>query len=150
MSRITIGWMEADGNGREEGALDAADGLTREVMEATGALPAETPPALGRSLREAAVLAQAGMVAACRETDPHRAVHALWAAEYGLRRLGVWIDLARRFGDLGAETALRLSAARERVRGRVEALAADRGEANLQNGARPELAVGETARCGAA
>lgn len=148
MSRIAIGWIELDGDSREEGALDAADDLTREVVAATGALPAETPEALGRSLREAAVLAQAGMVAACREQDPRRAVHALWAAEYGLRRLGVWIDLAHRFGDVGAETTRRLTAARDRVRQLVETLAADRGEADLTTDRGMTLDVNNVMRYG--
>lgn len=149
MSRIAIGWTEPQGDQREEAALEAADRLTREVVAATAALPRSTPAALGRSLREAAVLAHAGLVAACRETEPCRAIHALWAAEHGLTRLGVWIDLARRFGDLDRTASHRLTTARERAGTCVEALATHRGEADLTTGAGMTLDVGNAGPYGA-
>lgn len=113
------------GAAREGTALEAADHLTRTVVAVTGRLDRSVPPGLARTLREAAVLAHAGTTAACREEDPVRALRGLAATDHSLRRLGIWLDLARRFGDLSLDAAMELLEAQTRLRV-VLAVLADR------------------------
>jgi hypothetical protein len=134
-TRTTKKTSSRNGNGRRGEAhplrhevapavLQMADRLLREVVEATGSLPERTPPSLGRALREAASQAQAGVVEACGERSPLRALRILSTTDHGLRRLGVWVDLAERFGDLSTTTALRLLEIQSRLLVGLEALMA--------------------------
>jgi hypothetical protein len=107
-----------------QAVLSTADQLLREVVAATETLPERTPPSLGRTLREAASQAQAGVVEACGERSPLRALRILSTTDHGLRRLGVWVDLAERFGDLTLDRALRLLEIQSRLLVGLEALMA--------------------------
>jgi len=104
--------------------LQMADELLRQVVAATETLPERTPPSLGRTLREAASQTQAGVVEACGERSPRRALRILSTTDHGLRRLGVWVDLAERFGDLSLDCALRLLEIQSRLLVGLEALMA--------------------------
>jgi len=85
----------------------AADRLTLEVAEATRRLPARAHR-LGYVLRESAVLAQAGAVAACRQPVSLCRRQGLNATDRCLDRLATWLGLAERFGDLPPPTVLSL------------------------------------------
>jgi hypothetical protein len=126
---------EQDGNrhpiqrhwARQRPALLWADRLTRRVVEATArhgaGAGAKLPRSLARTLREAAVMAHAGTVAACRSPDAGRAAAGVAAVDRALCRLAVWIDLAQRFGDLAPEAARPLLDAQVRLRRALAVLA---------------------------
>lgn len=99
----------------EARVLENADRLVRHTVAATAQLAPQTPPSLGRTLREAAARAQAGVVDACAERSPRRAMKHVAACDHGLRRLGTWIDLAERFGDLSTDAALELLETQSRL-----------------------------------
>lgn len=108
----------------EANVQETADRLVRETVAASQRLAAATPPSLGRTLREAAARAQAGVGDACRERSPRRALKLLAATDHGLRRFGTWIDLAERFGDLPTDAALELLETQSRLRSGLEELLA--------------------------
>jgi hypothetical protein len=140
---------EQDGNrhpiqrrwARQRPALLWADRLTRRVTEVTSWRGAEAgaklPRSLGRTLREAAVMAHAGTVAACRSLDAARAVAGVAAVDRALCRLAVWLDLAQRFGDLAPEAARPVLDAQIRLRRALAVLAWERKGRSTE---RPALA----------
>ncbi len=107
---------------RQRPALLWADRLTRRVMDATAGAGA-VPRSLARTLRETAVMAHAGTVAACRCPDAARAEAGIAAVDRALRRLGLWIGLAQRFGDLPPEAARPVLDAHARLRRALAVLA---------------------------
>lgn len=108
----------------EAGVLECADRLVRETVAATARLASSTPPSLGRTLREAAARAQTAVADACGERSPRRAVKLVASADHGLRRLGTWVDLAERFGDLPTDSALELLETQSRLLVALEELVA--------------------------
>ena len=120
---------------RQRPALLWADRLTRLVVDATavkgGAVRTELrteqrsklPRSLARTLRETAVMAHAGTVAACRSPDAERAAEGLAAVDRALCRLAVWLDLAQRFGDLAPDAARPVLDAQCRLRRALAVLA---------------------------
>ncbi|HMB53670.1 MAG TPA: hypothetical protein VKU40_10155 [Thermoanaerobaculia bacterium] len=108
----------------EARVLESADRLVRDTVAATAQLAPQTPPSLGRTLREAAARAQAAVVDACAERSPRRAVKHVATCDHGLRRLGTWIDLAERFGDLPTDAALELLETQSRLLVGLEELVA--------------------------
>ncbi|HEX2253610.1 MAG TPA: hypothetical protein VHQ65_10120 [Thermoanaerobaculia bacterium] len=121
-------------SGRQEGpsrtercereAFAAADRLTREVVAVTEALSEGPGSPLGRLLREGAAAALAGVASACRETSRGRALRHLAVTRHGVRRLGTWIDLAERFGDVPLESALEILETQSRLLVGLDLLAA--------------------------
>jgi hypothetical protein len=91
-------------NGRT--AIEAVDLLVWEVVTASGELAQGAECALARLLREGAAMALAGVAAACAATTRQAGLDGLAGVLAVLRRLGTWLDLAERFGDLAAERAL--------------------------------------------
>ena len=108
----------------ERDAFAAADRLTREVVAAAEALAEGPGSPLGRLLREAAASTLAGVAAACRETSRGRALRHLAVTRHGTRRLGTWIDLAERFGDVPLESALEILETQSRLLVALDLLAA--------------------------
>ena len=109
-------------NGRA--AVEAVDLLVWEVVTASGRLAQGPEGGLARLLREGAATALAGVVAACRETRREAGLDALAGVLAVLRRLGTWLDLAERFGDLDPEHALAALEAQGRAMSAVDELAA--------------------------
>lgn len=116
-------------NGRA--AIEAVDLLVWEVVTASGRLAQGPEGGLARLLREGAATALAGVAAACREESRAAGLEALAGVLAVLRRLGTWLDLAERFGDLDPEHALAALEAQGRAMAAVDELAAvwrgDRG-----------------------
>lgn len=108
-------------NGRA--AIEAVDLLVWEVVTASGELAQGPEGGLARLLREGAATALAGVTAACRSATRQAGLEALGGVTAVLRRLGTWLDLAERFGDLPAESVLSALEAQGRALGAVEALA---------------------------
>lgn len=109
-------------NGRK--AIETVDLLVWEVVTASGELAQGADCALARLLREGAATALAGVAAACAATTRAEGLEGLAGVLAVLRRLGTWIDLAERFGDLAAEQALAALEAQGRAMSAVDELAA--------------------------
>jgi len=105
-------------------ALAVADRLLRETVAATAAIEGESGREVGRLLREVAASALARLACACREPRDRRALRALDGTRHLLDRLGTWLDLAERFGDLTPGAAEALGRARTDLGDRLEELAA--------------------------
>lgn len=108
----------------ERAALLAADRLLRDTVGATAAADCGTAFEVGRLLREVAATALAHLACACREPGDRRAIRALDAARHRLERLGAWVDLGARFGDLAPEAPAEIEGARAELEARLEVLAA--------------------------
>ena len=113
-------------NGRA--AIEAVDLLVWEVVTASGELAQGPEGGLARLLREGSATALAGVAAACRATSREAGREALDGVRAVLRRLGTWLDLAERFGDLPAESVLSALEAQGRAMAAVDELAAAWGE----------------------
>lgn len=108
-------------NGRA--AIEAVDFLVWEVVTASGELAQGPEGGLARLLREGSATALAGVAAACRATSREAGREALDGVRAVLRRLGTWLDLAERFGDLPAESVLSALEAQGRAMTAVDELA---------------------------
>lgn len=130
-------------NGRT--AIEAVDLLVWEVVTASGELAQGAECGLARLLREGAATALAGVAAACCAASRQAGLEALGGVLGVLRRLGTWLDLAERFGDLGAEQALAALEAQGRAMTAVDELAAtwrdDEAAARADGYATVELAL---------
>jgi hypothetical protein len=130
-------------NGRT--AIEAVDLLVWEVVTASGELAQGSECGLARLLREGAATALAGVAAACSAPSRQAGLEALGGVLGVLRRLGTWLDLAERFGDLGAEQALAALEAQGRAMTAVDELAAtwrdDDAAARADGYAKVELAL---------
>lgn len=109
-------------NGRT--AIEAVDLLVWEVVTASGELAQGGECGLARLLREGAATALAGVAAACAASRRDAGIDGLTGVLGVLRRLGTWLDLAERFGDLAAEQALAALEAQGRAITAVDELAA--------------------------
>lgn len=129
-------------NGRA--AIEAVDLLVWEVVTASGRLAQGPEGGLARLLREGAATALAGVAAACREESREAGLSALRGVLAVLRRLGTWLDLAERFGDLDAEDVLAALEAQGRAMAAVDDLAAAwRGERGGESDDEPPGTLGE-------
>lgn len=129
-------------NGRT--AIEAVDLLVWEVVTASGRLAQGPEGGLARLMREGAAMALAGVAAACREESREAGRVALGGVLAVLRRLGTWLDLAERFGDLDAEHALAALEAQGRAISAVDELAAVwRGERGGEDDDEPPGTQGE-------
>lgn len=108
-------------NGRT--AIEAVDLLVWEVVTASGELAQGAECGLARLLREGAATALAGVSAACGAETREAGLEGLAGVLGVLRRLGTWLDLAERFGDLAAEQALAALEAQGRAMTAVDELA---------------------------
>lgn len=109
-------------NGRA--AIEAVDQVVWEAVTASGDLVQGPQSGLARLLRESAAAALAGVHAACREDTREAGLARLEAALDELRRLGTWLDLAERFGDLAADRVLDALEAQGRAMSAVDELRA--------------------------
>jgi hypothetical protein len=129
-------------NGRA--AIEAVDLLVWEVVTASGRLAQGPEGGLARLLREGAATALAGVAAACREDSREAGLAALGGVLAVLRRLGTWLDLAERFGDLDPEHALAALEAQGRAMSAIDELAAVwRGERAADEEGEPPGTLGE-------
>lgn len=108
-------------NGRT--AIEAVDLLVWEVVTASGELAQGADCGLARLLREGAATALAGVAAACGADTRDAGIAGLEGVLGVLRRLGTWIDLAERFGDLAPEDTLTALEAQGRAMVAVDELA---------------------------
>lgn len=136
-------------NGRA--AIEAVDLLVWEVVSASGELAQGAECGLARLLREGAATALAGVAAACNAQSRQDGIEGLAGVLGVLRRLGTWLDLAERFGDLAPDHTLAALEAQGRAMAAVDALAAtwrdDGAAASAEGCAAIELAL-PTAVCG--
>ena len=109
-------------NGRA--AIEAVDLLVWEVVTASGELAQGAECGLARLLREGAATALAGVAAACGAETRQAGIEGLAGVLGVLRRLGTWLDLAERFGDLGPDHTLAALEAQGRAMAAVDELAA--------------------------
>lgn len=139
-------------NGRT--AIEAVDLLVWEVVTASGELAQGADCGLARLLREGAATALAGVAAACGATSRDAGLEGLAGVLGVLRRLGTWLDLAERFGDLAAEQALAALEAQGRAMVAIDELAAtwrdDEAAARAEDYATVELSLPPAAGAAAA
>jgi hypothetical protein len=109
-------------NGRA--AIEAVDLLVWEVVTASGELAQGAECGLARLLREGAATALAGVAAACNAQSRQAGIEGLAGVLGVLRRLGTWLDLAERFGDLAPDHTLAALEAQGRAMAAVDELAA--------------------------
>lgn len=109
-------------NGRA--AIEAVDLLVWEVVSASGELAQGAECGLARLLREGAATALAGVAAACNAETRQAGIEGLAGVLGVLRRLGTWLDLAERFGDLAPDHTLAALEAQGRATAAVDELAA--------------------------
>lgn len=109
-------------NGRA--AIEAVDLLVWEVVTASGELAQGAECGLARLLREGAATALAGVAAACGAETRQAGIAGLAGVLGVLRRLGTWLDLAERFGDLAPDHTLAALEAQGRAMAAVDELAA--------------------------
>jgi hypothetical protein len=130
-------------NGRA--AIEAVDLLVWEVVTASGELAQGAECGLARLLREGAATALAGVAAACGAASREAGLEALGGVLGVLRRLGTWLDLAERFGDLAPDHTLAALEAQGRAMAAIDELAAtwrdDAAAADAEGCAAIELAL---------
>lgn len=130
-------------NGRA--AIEAVDLLVWEVVTASGELAQGAECGLARLLREGAATALAGVAAACGAETRQTGIEGLAGVLGVLRRLGTWLDLAERFGDLAPDHTLAALEAQGRAMAAVDELAAtwrdDAASADAEGCAAIELSL---------